>query len=498
MSLFNRAWLSLIRKPVKSILLAGILMLISLLLMTAVGIDSRQSLVQNQILNEVGGNLRLELNWNEQLGAHGKPINTTLLDIGGGVMGFQNQLPTIQKADFKQISNVPGVEHANLSSQMLLLNPLNFENDQTQASRGRYNPADDLVSVVGTLRGDLVDEAARGFISLSEGRWIEAGDWGDLENPIMISEAVAQKNGVTIGDVLDLEWTDTEFDVALDYFGWEREESRQITGLIVGIFAVDQKMETSNNRSLENLILADLGFWEKLFEGTRMQDYSYNLATFHVEDIAEYDAVKEAVSELDLNWELYDLIDSTEMLERLSSGFEGLNRLSTMMYWIVLGTGFAMLLLIFILWIRSRHYEIAILLAVGISKTKIIAQMILEAMLITGIAFFMAFMSLPVTGNLLDISSLNDQFQQETPFYIEIDGEYVAVNPDEFSSFTHASTESIMSSEFYQQATSGIQITLESTAMVKLSLMAIVSFSILAAVGPVVKMNPKEIFSNAK
>lgn|GEM_PF-3426952 len=502
MSLFKRGLFSIIRKPKKSMLLAAIIYFIGLLLMVAVGINGQQSQVQNEIMNQIGGSFRLELNQNwgaPQYASNGIEVRSEILEIPDldATMNFSNFLPTIGWDDIDRISQIGGIERFNVTSQSIRLMPLNFENDKTQIPAGsRHQTGDDLLNVTGIMDLKTKGEVEHGLIHLKEGRWIEASDFGSSEVPLVISEAIAVQNGLSIGDVLEFGWEDEEMDFVLEHFELERAEPQQISGTIVGIFTIEQRLEAMrNDLSLENAIFSKLDFGSDLFEGTRFAGYAYNLATFEVGNVSEYEAIKNEILSLNLNWDRYNLVDAKDMLSTLSSDFNGLEQLSKVMFWVIFTAGFAMLWLIFILWIRNRNHEVAILLAVGTEKVKIVLQFVFEALLVAGISFSLAIFSLPLVNQLIDVGDLAAQFQQGEPMMIEVDGEYIEIDPAAFSTSGGQSMEDLLGAEFTEMATSSVSITPAMIGMVLVSLVGLIGFTIVVAMIPVMRLKPKEIFA---
>jgi len=490
MSLFKRGLNSVIRKPIKSVLLVTILYFISVLLLMAVGISQQQTVVQQEIKNQVGGSFRLELNGEEAF-KRAEPYTELVEIFEGGEMGVGGErFYTLDREDIEKLSNVEGIADINILSQALAFSPINFENDQTQASRGRHNPIDDDVWLTGLLNAELLDEVSHGFIELKEGRWIEESDEGAEILPLVISEAIAKKNDLSLGDSLEFEWQDHELDAVLEHFDWEREEPIKMSGTIVGIFSVQRPMEVILNlMSLENTIFTSLNFSDDVFAQVQEEDRfhtRYNLAIFDVVEAADYDQIRENILNVDADWALYNLVDSDEMLSRLSSDLEGLHQVSTLMFSVVMVAGFGMLWLIFILWVRNRNHEIAILLAIGIEKTKIVSQFIFEALLVAVVAFSLAVITMPVASQWMDVKALSTQLQSQVG-ELDLVLEMGAVSSD--------TTDSVMTDDFYDLASSTVTMTAQSLLVVMLSLLGLISVSIMVAMIPVMKMKPREIFS---
>ena len=101
---------------------------------------------------------------------------------------------------------------------------------------------------------------------------------------------------------------------------------------------------------------------------------------------------------LDLDWELYDLIDNNGNLNTMAGNFNNLENISETMLLIVAGGSFIILFLIFLFWIRNRNNEMGVLLSLGVSKSKILFQIITEALIIGVIAVGISFAVAPATA----------------------------------------------------------------------------------------------------
>lgn len=501
MNLFMRGFFSVVRKPRKNLLLLIILTTISLLLLIAVGIHGQQELMQREMMNQLGGGFTLELNPDfdaPRYGADGTQVRFEIIanPETGGTMNFQDRPTTISAEDIRQVSAIEGISTTNILSRGIFMEPEGFYNDQTHVVQGsRHNPlSDDRVRVTGVKDLASVNDVVNGFISLKEGRWITEADRESPKIPLVVSEQIVQKNGLGLGEKLSFNWQDLEADFALEHFGTDRIEKLEITGEIVGIFTVEQPVRVSSNASsLENNIFSKLDFWKDLFDGTRYGSYAYWFATFEVDDLSRYEEVRDQILELDLNWSRYELIDANTLFERLSPNLSGLETISTLIFYAALAAGLGMLMLVFILWIRNRHQELAIFLALGISKPQIVTQFIFEAALIAVIAFPVALVSLPLVGNWMDTGELAANFSQDVSHTVLIDGiEVPIINQD-----LGETSESAMTDTFYEMATSSLRVTPASSLMVFASLMGLISFSIPISLFPLLRMKPKEIFSKS-
>ena len=76
------------------------------------------------------------------------------------------------------------------------------------------------------------------------------------------------------------------------------------------------------------------------------KDDPYMTATFKVDDVNQYEKVKEKILDTNINWERYDLIDDKGNLDTMSTNFNTLEDTSNMMIIIITVASFAILTLI--------------------------------------------------------------------------------------------------------------------------------------------------------
>ena len=258
----------------------------------------------------------------------------------------------------------------------------------------------DLLGV--SLRGNtdmrLDFDVWNGNIEVNEGRMITPED----KDVCVISRELAELNGLTVGDKL-------EFNSRKDR-GTSKVYRAEIVGIYDTIHKITPIMYGDSYRS-ENIIMTDLRFPEKPqgCEG----DPLYQYATFWVENVDEYDTVKEQIKKADLNWKRYDFIDNTGMSDTMAENFGDLDEMSSIILILVAVSGVVIIFLVFLFWLKGRVHEIGIFLAIGKSKAAIIAQMMMEGILIGCISFMLATICAPALSKSVADYLVGYQVKQE-------------------------------------------------------------------------------------
>ena len=479
MNSFQMAWRSVIRKPVKSILLFLVVCIISLFLISGMVSKNASIATQDKTRQAVGAGFALEGNEAnrhtridkamEKLGENTEGsmdgITVEKIKVAGQdswMITTSHSFETLLVKDIEKIASVPGISAYNIATVVTAVNPVNFsrieESDVDQSS-------DVLgVSLIGNKDMALDSNVLSGNVTIKEGRLIREDDL----DVCVISKELAKKNHLALGDKLQFN----------DYH--DRENSTVCEAAIVGIYQVKQKMTpymSGDTYRSENVIFTDLRFPEKA-EGSP-DDPLFAKAYFKVKDVRQYDSVKEEIKKVGLNWERYDLIDNNGNLDTMSANFRDLEDISQILVFVVIGASSVILFLVFVFWMKSRVQEVGILLALGTTKVTILGQILLEALMIAVVAMLLSFAAAPGVSKFTADYLVGQQVQQEKEQELLDEGK-VAKNFED-------SKETVM----------GVVVTV--TWQILLFDSACVVILILFSVGisgiMVVRRNPKEIFS---
>ena len=95
------------------------------------------------------------------------------------------------------------------------------------------------------------------------------------------------------------------------------------------------------------------------------------------------DIVLNKIKEIKIDWSQFNIEKDDGAYEETLESVNGIKHIIKIMTYSIMAGGIIVLSLILILWLRERIYEIGILLSIGISKAKIIAQFIFELIFIS-------------------------------------------------------------------------------------------------------------------
>ncbi|MDE6389424.1 MAG: ABC transporter permease [Lachnospiraceae bacterium] len=473
---FNLAWRSVIRKPVKSILLFVTVFTISLLLLSAVSSGKATIQMQDDTRQAIGAGLMIEENEADrhrrmdelsgQLdhkegslgGYHQEKI--MINGVENWITRTDNSFETLLVEDIEKIASTEGIADYNITTVTTAARPVDFirieDEDVDQYS--------DLggVSLIGNKDMSMDSNFLSGNAFITDGRMIKEGE----EDVCIISAELADINQLEIGDRLR--------------FGncHDKENSTAYVAEIVGIYQVNQPivpyMFGDTYRS-ENIIFTDLDFPEKV-DG-KAGDPLYAQAYFKIADVNEYETVKERVIGVDIAWERYDLIDNNGNMNTLSANFNEMEKYSSILVGVIFVASLIILFLIFQFWMKSRDREIGIMLSMGTPKIQIIAQIMTEAFMVAAVALSISFLAAPMMSDLTADYLVKQQIQSAEEQDLLDEGKVA------------------LSYEKSEQNVVGVQTEITSGMLVQdvSSIVLLITVSVCAAGIVILKRNPRDI-----
>ena len=186
-----------------------------------------------------------------------------------------------------------------------------------------------------------------GILTLAEGRHINQND----ENAALISRELAEENSLQLGDRLSFAEPPT-------------------TVKIIGIYESDPSMEFDTDT-----IFADLEW----------VGGSIERVDFFVNDPAKLETVMG-----EIQGDNHTLQANTAEYDSIATQLATIGRLTTLLIIAAIAVSATVLLLILTMRVRGRTHEVGILISVGIGKSQILAQFIMETMLLFAAAMLVS------------------------------------------------------------------------------------------------------------
>lgn len=226
-------------------------------------------------------------------------------------------------------------------------------------------------------------------------------------NVCLISDELAQKNNITIGNKITLvnpnDTTQTsEFE-------------------IVGIYSDNtQSTEFTMFSNSANKILTPYSSLNSLVEKSSTTENKISTTTNATFTLQNEDSVDAFLSEIQSKGlsEYYTLTTNVDTINQNVKPLENLNSFATMFLVVVLLIGGAILVIVNMINIRERKYEIGVLRAIGMKKLSVLFQFISESFIVTFSAIIIGIIigsvvSVPIANKLL-ANEIQTQQEQQT------------------------------------------------------------------------------------
>lgn len=451
MNFMNRAWLYIIRKKGKSILLFVILLVMATFVLTALALGNASQSAQRDLRKSLGGTFLVGFDYTE------KNPYLKVENVDGGTLIYSTQ--QISPELVEQIRGIDGVDGCSATVESLAVFPtmklftgnIPIEEEFRKSSK-----------ILGTWKSEELTRFNSGQLTLIEGRHIEPDD----QNKGMISKDLAEKNGLSIGDVIH---TDKNVDIE-----------------IVGLFS-PKEIEGINDQvttydKIQNLVITDLSTLTAYENGPATQ--GFNELMVSVEDPQNMEHIISKVKEIKgVDWKGFSIMVDNEDYEAAASSLKQLSELVSTILIVVLIVSVVILSLILTMWARSRIHETGVLLSVGISKLSILGQYIFEVVMIAVLAFSLSYFSSSAIagqmGSVLQSEQTVNEVQQEDGISAGTRGEAQAVIDDE------------------KIETPELQVTVQLRDMGQLFLIGIAIVTVSAGISSitVMRLKPREILS---
>ena len=380
MSIFNRAYLYIIRKKVRSSILFLIVTLISFFLLSGS--------VLNTTVNNISKNLYKDVNF------------------GFNIESVDKSNKEIEKDTLKKIEELKGITTKNY----IFSKPVNVEEKKVVQENQNITLNDEIKnnSNLVMLNGITASKSNIDFksevLKLEKGRHIEEND----NNKIMIHEKFAELNHVNLGDKIKLS-----------------QEGKILELEIVGIYS-GEKTNTFNGLSsdfIENTVYTDYKSSQEL--SNLVANNKVTSVEYGVEDPTKLDDVIKAVENLGINNLMVS--KSNKNYELVTASVESITKITNMIRIGSVVVGVVILSLILMFWVRERTYEIGILLSLGTSKVNLVLQFIVEVLLVTIFGLMIA-LGIEIATIKYLASNVGNIFSEELPKSIADELMKISVN----------------------------------------------------------------------
>ena len=293
-------------------------------------------------------------------------ISNTSLSI------IKNNGDTFETNQFKELDNIKEIKEIITTYDGLArtTNIKVVDGTQLVERDDLSDEAQNMLSVEATNNSEKNNLFNSGIFTIIKGRHINNSDRGK----ILIHKELAEKNNLKLNDKIKLELIDIN----------NSEKKLEYEFEIIGIFSgkKQEKYTGLSSDFSENMVFIDYESSQTALNKAENNKVVNKLEIFS-DSSEDTDIVLNKIKEIKIDWSQFNIEKDDGAYEETLESVNGIKHIIKIMTYSIMAGGIIVLSLILILWLRERIYEIGILLSIGISKAKIIAQFIFELIFIS-------------------------------------------------------------------------------------------------------------------
>lgn len=290
-----------------------------------------------------------------------------------------------EKDEFKNINKIKSIKEIISEYEGLarLINGNVIESKQKIKRDYLSKDLKNLVAIESTSNTKKNILFNSGVFSLKEGRHINKDDI----DKILVHSEFAKKNNLKLKDKVSLQLINmTKNKTTI------KEHKFEIVGIFTG--KKQEKYTGLSSDFSENMMFTDYKSSQKALN---TQKDIVNKLTIFASSAKEMKTTITKIKKIQVDWSKYTISKNNNAYREALDALNGVKHIIKIMTYSIMIGGSVILSLILILWLRERIYEIGILLSIGISKLEIIAQFILELLLVSLPSILMSL----IFGNLI-------------------------------------------------------------------------------------------------
>lgn len=382
-NMLKRSWLSVKRKPGRSVIIGLILFAMSNLILAAIVIKSAVNEQMNYAKESLGGTVTIQADMSklrEKMGnSSEQPSESELSAFSSGQAKFER--PSVTKTTADKIAQSEyvkdytyGIKSSANDDALTAIEskapsgfsggPGGFGMPGSSGSSGSTNSGDFTISGVNSYA--FIQQVKDGTMSISSGEYFDEDD----TDKCIISVDLAEENNLKVGDTITLANIYTN-------------ESVPIT--IMGIYDVSENMFNANT------IYMNVDTAAKFISSD-----DYNNGDYKVENVS-YSLNNAENAEAFIAWinsEFPELAENnltasedTREYEQMVGPIESVGSFATTILVIVVVAAAVIITLIVMINVKDRRYEIGVLTSLGAKKLNVIGQIFLELAMVGTVAF---------------------------------------------------------------------------------------------------------------
>ena len=350
-------------------------------------------------------------------------------------------------------------------------------------------------------------ELEEGTWQVNEGRFLNEEDIDQARSVAVITEELASQNNLRVGDTITVTRTNPNNLSRYKDKGINTDELN-IDLDIIGIYSTSEDVDPNSEsfrwmspyESPKNKILIPMTTMSEFMFNTYLLDREADPESYRDDDIEETREslntpsqvyfllddplhVDQFVADYERSLPEFQMLNANnETFKKMARPLDTMSFFANIVVWIVVVNAVVIISLVTALTLKTREYEIGVLLSIGVSKLIVVAQLFLELLLIAFVGFALASVSGSLmagrVGDLvLDYQSNADaQYESEDDYYFtSSDSYFTEVTQDELFSQYHVSVSPLLIFEIFILGT------------------GVVLISIVIPSAMIMRLNPKQI-----
>ncbi len=385
-NMLKRTWLNIVRKPSKSVVLFIIMFIMANLVIAGIAISNSVEESIKYAKESLGSEVYLNVDMEQIKGS----MDIDSMDMQSMNM---NSIKDMQRPEISASMVIDIAESSYVRDFTYTLETYAVSSEieiyESTSQMGNRNPMMGMqtgFTITGINSYAFIEGVESNTITISEGEYFDE----TTNDQVMISYELAELNGISVGDSIKL---------SID------ETTEAIEFVVRGIF-------TTTQAGSENTIYMNVETAAKLLTEEEYNEGNYNVSNIYYimdnpENVDKF--IEEVNSKYDLEAESLTLDIDSSTYDQMVGPIEQVGIFADTILWIVIIASLLIVTLIINTSIKSRKYEMGVLMSLGATKQNIVGQIFLELLIVATIGFMLSIGTSTLLANGLSETLLQSQ-----------------------------------------------------------------------------------------
>ncbi len=399
-NMLKRTWLNIIRKPSKSIILLVIMFVMANLVIASLAISNSVEESTKYAKQTIGSEVYLNADMEKAKEGFEAGKMQGQGSMSGDMSDMMESMKSMARPEstINMVTDIANSEYVkdltyslNTSAEPTEITLYETETQGPGGNMGRGQMMSDNISglkVMGINSYVFIPEVESNIMTISEGEYFDE----TTDDQILISYELAELNSLSVGSIVKLQNSET---------------GEIIEYTVRGIF-------TANESGYENNIYMNVESAAKLLNSETYNggDYSVSSVVFTMNNPDETDLfIEEVNNKYDLEELGLTLDIDTTAYDQMVGPIEQVGGFADTILIVVVIAAALIITLIINNSIKSRKYEMGVLMSLGATRRNIIGQILLELIIVATMGFILSIGTSTILANSLSEGLLEDQIQ---------------------------------------------------------------------------------------